>query len=114
MRNSRITRFLQSAAILGFGIMLCAALANAQSAAEQTFKMKCAACHGADGKGDTGAGKALGVHDMTSESVQKMSDTELADIISKGKNKMPAYGKTMKESEIKDLVDYVRELGKKK
>ena len=114
MRNSRIARLLQSAAILGFGIMLCAALANAQGSAEQTFKMKCAACHGPDGKGDTGAGKALGAHDFSSETVQKMPDMELADIISKGKNKMPAYGKTMKESEIKDLVAYVRELGKKK
>jgi mono/diheme cytochrome c family protein len=31
-----------------------------------------------------------------------------------GKNKMPAYSKTLKPEEIKGLVAYVRELGGKK
>ena len=44
----------------------------------------------------------------------KMSDTDLLTIVSGGKNKMPAYGKSLKETEIKDLVAYVRELGKQK
>ena len=41
-----------------------------------------------------------------------MSDADLAGIISAGKNKMPAYAKTLKDPEIKDLVAYVRSLGK--
>jgi cytochrome c6 len=74
---------------------------------------ECGACHGADGKGNTGAGKALGVHDFTSETIQKITDAELAGIISNGKNKMPAYSKSLKDSDIKSLVAYVRELQKK-
>ncbi len=86
----------------------------AQGTAEATYKAKCAGCHGVDGGANTPAAKALGVRDFQSPDVQKETDTELADIITKGKNKMPKYGEKLKESEIKDLAGYVRVLGKKK
>jgi cytochrome c6 len=81
--------------------------------AQATYKTKCAGCHGPDGSGSTPAGKALGVRDFHSPDVQKESVAELADIITKGKNKMPKYGDKMKEEEIKDLAVYVHDLGKK-
>lgn len=86
--------------------------ARAQDAAG-LYKAKCSACHGADGKGDTPVGKKLGVVDFAAPQVQKESDEELAGIIAKGKNKMPAFGTTLKDSQIKDLVAYIRGLGKK-
>ena len=58
--------------------------------------------------------KALGAHDFGSAEVTKMSDTDLITIVTAGKNKMPAYGKSLKDTEIKDPVAYVRELGKQK
>ena len=79
-----------------------------------TYKAKCAMCHGADGKGDTAAGKSMGAHSFASPEVQKMTDTDLESIIAKGKGKMPGYGTKLKEAEIKDLVAYIRELGKGK
>jgi mono/diheme cytochrome c family protein len=82
--------------------------------AEGMFKAKCSSCHGADGKGNTGVGKTLGVHDLTSDAVQKETDAEMTDIVAKGKNKMPAYAKSLKEADIKDLVAYIRQLGKAK
>ena len=42
----------------------------------------------------------------------KASDDDLAGIIEKGKAKMPAYGKSMKPDEIKDMVAYIRSLAK--
>ena len=87
--------------------------ARAQSASA-TYKAKCAGCHGADGKASSGAGKALGAHDFGSEEVAKMSDADLIKTVTDGKNKMPAYGKSMKEPEIKDMVAYIRELSKQK
>ncbi len=69
-------------------------------------------CHGADGKGATPAGKSMGAHDFASAEIQKLTDAQLAGIITNGKNKMPAYGKSLKEAEIKDLVTYIRQLGK--
>jgi mono/diheme cytochrome c family protein len=96
--------------MLAFTFCVSAPLRADDAAA--TFKAKCAGCHGPDGKGSTPAGKAVGVHDFTSPEVQKMSDADLAGIISMGKNKMPAYAKTLKEPEITALVAYIRSLGK--
>jgi cytochrome c6 len=77
------------------------------------YKAKCAACHGADGKGDSPIGKKMGLRDFASPEVQKMSDGELTAIIADGKGKMPSYKKSLKPEQIKDLVGYVRSLGKK-
>jgi mono/diheme cytochrome c family protein len=82
--------------------------------AAATYKAKCAMCHGADGKGDTPMGKKLGLRDLASPEVQKMSDDELTGIITKGKNKMPAYENKMSAAQIKDVVTYIRQLAKGK
>jgi cytochrome c6 len=96
--------------VLAFTLFLSATVRADDAAA--TFKAKCAGCHGPDGKGNTPAGKATGVHDFSSPDVQKTSDADLAGIISMGKNKMPPYAKTLKEAEITSLVAYIRSLGK--
>jgi cytochrome c6 len=83
---------------------------RAQNASEALYKSKCAACHGADGTGSA-MGKKMGAHDFTSADVQKMSDAELTDIITNGKNKMPKYG-SLKPEDIKGLVAYIRTLKK--
>lgn len=84
--------------------------AGAQDAAA-TFKAKCASCHSADGTGSA-MGKKLGAHDFTTDTVQKMSDQELTDIITNGKNKMPKYGSSLKPEDVKGLVAYIRTLKK--
>ena len=43
---------------------------------------------------------------------KRYTDEELADVIARGKNKMPAYGKTLKPDEIKAMVAYIRSLVK--
>jgi mono/diheme cytochrome c family protein len=91
-----------------------AAAMQAQSDAEKTYKAKCVACHGPDGSGDTVIGKKLGAHDFRSPEVQKETDAELAEIIAKGKNKMPAYEKSLKPDEIKSLASFVRSFAAKK
>jgi mono/diheme cytochrome c family protein len=93
---------------------LAALPVRAQSSAEPVYKAKCAACHSANGAGDTVVGKKLGAHDFRSADVQKQTDAELAGIIAKGKNKMPSYEKTLKADETTALVAYIRELGKAK
>ena len=88
-------------------------VAKADNTAEATYKAKCAMCHGPDGKGETATGKTMKAGDFASPDVQKMSDADLTDAISKGKGKMPAY-KTLTPDQVKDLVGYVRAFGKKK
>jgi len=103
------------------GILLCAAVVvlsisfttPAQDGGAASFKTKCAACHGPDGKGETAMGKANKLRDLGSPDVQKQSDADLTAIIENGKGKMPAYGKSLKPEQVKDLVAYVRSIGKK-
>lgn len=75
-----------------------------------TFKAKCASCHGPDGKGATAMGKALKLRDLTSADVQKQSDAELADIVTKGKGKMPSYDGKLTKDQINDVVKYIHTL----
>jgi cytochrome c6 len=93
-------------------ISFLSAPAKADNTAEATYKSKCAACHGPDGKGETPTGKAMKVKDFASEDVRKMSDADLSDAISKGKGKMPPF-KTLTVDQVKDLVGYVRAFAKK-
>jgi cytochrome c6 len=111
MKNANIL-FVTLAPVMAI-ILALAPSGHAQNAMA-TYKAKCAGCHGADGKASTGAGKALGAHDFASDEVRKMSDADLAKAVADGKNKMPAYSKSLKEPEIKDLVAYIRELSEKK
>lgn len=77
-----------------------------------TFKAKCATCHGADGSGNMPMGKKLAVRNLGSAEVQKQSDAQLAGVISKGKGKMPAFGKSLSGDQINQLVAHIRTLKK--
>ena len=105
-------RTVVAAAVLT-ALVFLSSPAKADNTAEATYKAKCAMCHGPDGKGETSTGKMMKAGDFASPDVQKMSDADLTDTISKGKGKMPAY-KTLTPDQIKDLVGYVRAFGKKK
>jgi mono/diheme cytochrome c family protein len=94
------------------GLILPAA-ALAQDDSAKTFKTNCVQCHSANGSGDSVAGKALKAKDLRSPEVQKQTNAELTEIISKGKNKMPAFGEKIKPEDMPKLVAYVRSLAKK-
>jgi cytochrome c oxidase cbb3-type subunit III len=96
------------ALLLAFG-----PVARADNPGETVFKQKCTACHAADGSGNNFMGKKLNIPDLRSPEVQKQTDAALTDFIAKGKNKMPAYEKTLKPEEIKGLVTYIRSIAKK-
>ena len=83
-----------------------------QGGGDALYKSKCAGCHGADGKGQTAMGKANNIRDLGSADVQAQTDDAIAGIIGNGKGKMPAYGKSLKPDQIKDLVTYIRTLKK--
>jgi len=106
-----LVRYAVSALTVFF---LLSAPLRAQDAAA-LYKSKCAACHGPDGTGNVPMGKTLGVTDLTSGDVQKQTDAQLTDSITNGKGKkMPAYKGKLTDDQIKGLVGYIRELGKKK
>ena len=105
-------RFHRAVLMIVAGSFLIAAPAFGQGGAS-LFKARCAGCHGAEGKGDTGIGKSMHLRSFASSDVQKQSDAELTSWIADGKGAMPAYKDKLSGAQIKDLVGYIRELGKK-
>ena len=99
---------LISAGIL-CGLALPSAM-QAQSDPATIFKTNCVLCHSANGSGDNATGKAFHAKDLRSEEVQKQTDEELAEVITKGKGKMPAFGAKIKPDDVKKLVAYLRAL----
>ncbi len=81
------------------------------------FRTNCARCHGADGRGDTPLGHTYNAPEFTdAEWWRKHSDItstgQLVSIVNHGEGGMPAFGKKLKPSEIKLLVNYVRRFRK--
>jgi mono/diheme cytochrome c family protein len=99
------------------GILVCLMLPaamQAQSDAAKVYKTNCELCHGPDGSGNTGPGKAFHAKDLRSDEVQKQSDSDLGEVITKGRGKMPAFGAKIKPDDIQKLVTYLRNLPPKK
>ena len=86
--------------------LVCSTYTFADAAAD--YKAKCAMCHGASGEGKA----AMKTRDFSSADVQKQSDAELTDIITKGKEKMPSYDGKLSKDQIGDLVKWIRTLKK--
>jgi mono/diheme cytochrome c family protein len=101
--------------LLLVALLLAPATARAADASDgaASFKAKCAMCHGADAAGKTVMGEKLGIKDLRSSEVQKQSDADLAQIISKGKNKMPAYDGKLSSDQVQNVVAFIRTTAKK-
>lgn len=77
------------------------------------FRTNCARCHGAEGRGDTPLGQTYQAPNFTDDgwwrtNARITGTRSLVSIVSNGKGGMPAFGKKLKPSEIKSLVNYVR------
>jgi cytochrome c6 len=99
---------------LGTRIMLVALMAAttmttafAQGAGADTYKAKCAMCHGPDGAASTPAGKAMKVPPF---SASKLSEGEMIAESKAGKGKMPAFAGKLTDAQIKEAVAFARTL----
>jgi cytochrome c553 len=111
--KTRIGGSVWSSLLLALAVMLlCGGAARADDSAA-TFKAKCAMCHGGDGAGTTPVGKSMKIRDLRSAEVQAQTDAQLTDIVTNGKNKMPAYKGKLTDDQMKELVGYIRQLAKK-
>jgi mono/diheme cytochrome c family protein len=89
-------------------------ISKAQSGAANIYKTNCTLCHGTDGSGNTPSGKAMHAKDLRTDEVQKQSDAALAEVITKGKGKMPVFGAKLKSDDIAQLVVFIRQLPRQK
>jgi mono/diheme cytochrome c family protein len=65
-----------------------------------------------DGSANAKLGQQLRAPDLRSQDIQKLSDDELKQVITKGKANMPVFGEQLSPVEIEQLVKYVRVLSK--
>jgi mono/diheme cytochrome c family protein len=86
--------------------------AFAQNAGADTYKAKCAMCHGADGLGATPVGKAMKAASFKDPALVSATDSQLITSIKNGKNKMPAYRGKLTDDQIKAAVVHIRRLQK--
>jgi len=104
-------------------ILLASAFAGAASlgyaaTAAENWDNNCAKCHGADGSGNTKIGKKLKLKDYTNADVQAaLKDDEMAKAIKDGvtedgKEKMKAFKGDLSDTEITELVAYIRQMKK--
>ena len=76
------------------------------------FKGNCATCHSQNGT-PTVVGKSLNAPDLGSAPVQNQTNAQLQQIISNGKDNMPAFKDKLSPAEIDSLVAYVHTLSKR-
>lgn len=103
----RVVAIFVAAMVLSFSIPM---QIRAQEHSDELFKTKCTVCHGANGDGNTAAGKGLKMRDLRSGEVQKRADSQLTTILHCGKGKMPGYEGKLSDEQIAQLVSYVRSL----
>ncbi len=105
-------RHLLGVALAGAIAVSGAAVSQAQDSGAATYKAKCASCHGADGSGNTPAGKSTKALPFNSPDIVKASDDDLIAATKNGKGKMPKYAGKLTDAQIKDVVAYIRTLQK--
>jgi mono/diheme cytochrome c family protein len=102
---------------LAASILCCLAMpgvTQAEMDPAKIYQANCELCHGADGSGDTGPGKAFHAKDLRSDDVRNQSDATLSEVITKGKGKMPAFGAKIRPDDVTKLIAYIRSLPLKK
>ena len=105
MSNTKLrVVLLLAVALIALGLPIRAVGGDGAS----VYKVKCAACHAADGSGITPMGKSMKIRDLHSADVQKQSDAQLTTIVNDGKGKMPGYKGKLTADEVKAVVAYIR------
>ena len=115
--------FVVALFVLGGLVLVDADRSAAQDpqAGEKIYKLQCSKCHGDSGAGDGKEAAKLKEkpHDWTAGKgdLKTMDDKKMFDIISKGgpavgkARTMPAYPK-LSEADVKNVMAYVKTLGK--
>ncbi len=102
---------IRTAAVMLLAILLVSP-AFAQGSAADTFKAKCAMCHGADGLAATPMAKSMKVLSFKDPTMVKAPDAQFIASTKDGKGKMPAYAGKLTDAQITDVVAYIRTLQK--
>jgi len=95
-------------ALLGSAVVASAA----DGAGKTLYQKNCQSCHGADGNAPPAMAKSMNVPPVTGAVLKQKDDAAMLHIIAAGAGKMPAYGKKMSAAEQKQVLEYMKTLGK--
>jgi mono/diheme cytochrome c family protein len=102
---------IRSKVVLAAAFAVAGGMCFAQSG-EAIYKAHCQSCHGATGTPNPGIAKILGVKPASDPAVKKLTPAEMEAVVKNGKGKMkPVAG--LSDAQVKEVVTYFRELGKK-
>jgi mono/diheme cytochrome c family protein len=81
---------------------------------EVLFGIICQVCHGKTGDGNSPVGSFFSPHpaDLTSDSIQSLSDESIFLVITQGRALMPSMAENLSPEERWDVINYVRTLKK--
>lgn len=88
------------------------AVAQESEVGKKIFTQRCAACHGADGKGNAKMAQQLKVKIPDLAASTGRPDAELLKLLAEGKKPMPAFGKTLSKEELQAVLAYAKQLAK--
>jgi mono/diheme cytochrome c family protein len=107
-----MTQGIRAAAVILLGALIIAGPAFSQASGADIYKTKCAMCHGADGQAATPMGKSMKILSVKDPAMVSAPNARLIASTTNGKGKMPAYKGKLTDAQIKDVVLYMRTLGK--
>jgi mono/diheme cytochrome c family protein len=99
-------------ALLGALVVASTAIAADAELGKKLWAQKCAACHGADGKGNAKMAEQLKVKIPSLGASAAKTDSDLLKAVSDGKRPMPAFGKSLKSEELEAVVQHAKGLAK--
>jgi cytochrome c oxidase subunit 2 len=108
-----MTRHGYFLAIAALALLAPAAMA-ADLGGKAAYEKQCASCHGNDGKGNPAMTKVFGEKQLNiaTKEVADKKDEDIIKVMTEGKGKMPASGKSLSPADQKAVAAYVRSLAK--
>jgi mono/diheme cytochrome c family protein len=115
MMHLRVSYFIALFLFFAAALLPCIAESNSTTrAGESLYRSRCSLCHGTDGRAKTTLGQQLKAADLHSAQVQDNSDSLLRQVILHGKGNMPPFEGQLNDVQVRELLQYVREFGKKR
>ena len=96
-------------------ILLAASIAGpafAQTPGADTYKAKCAMCHGADGLATSTTAKNMKILSFKDPAMVKAPNAQLIASTKNGKGTMKGFSGKLTDDQIKDVISYIRTLQK--
>jgi mono/diheme cytochrome c family protein len=84
----------------------------ADPAAKKLYQKTCQSCHGANGTPPPALAKSMEIPVASAAILGQKSDAELLRIIAEGAGKMPGHSNKMSPAEQKQVLEYMKTLGK--